>query len=98
MSDNEQGENAGMKALTIEEIAASAFDANERYKKLMAMNQPSDYEGQKKAFIEINVARAEANKWNNLLMHRVVAGQIPGDLIGAGALPQRGLNYVKIKE
>ena len=40
MSDNEQGENAGMKALTIEEIAASAFDANERYKKLMAMNQP----------------------------------------------------------
>lgn len=96
MSDNEQGENAGMKALTIEEIAASAFDANERYKKLMAMNQPSDYEGQKKAFIEINVARAEANKWNNLLMQSV--GAIAGGLIGAGALPQRGLNYVKIKE
>lgn len=95
MSDSEQGENAGMKALTIEEIAASAFEANERVKMLMAMNQPSDYEERKKAFIEMSVARAEANKWNNMLMHRVGAGQMVGGLIGAGSLPQYGLNFMK---
>ena len=46
----------------IAELAAVAFEKQERVRILSMMNTPTDYEERKKAFIELALARDEANK------------------------------------
>lgn len=48
--------------LGIADLASDAFEKRERVKMLEMMNTPTDYEERKKAFIELELARAEANK------------------------------------
>ena len=50
------------KILTIEELAEDAFVKAERIRILGMTNTPTDYEERKKAFIEMSLARDEANK------------------------------------
>ena len=46
----------------IADLAATAFEKRERVKMLEMMNTPIEYEARKKAFIELELARAEANQ------------------------------------
>lgn len=50
------------KILTTEELAEDAFAKSERVKMLAMMNTPTDYDARKKAFVEMSLAREEANK------------------------------------
>lgn len=46
--------------MTLEQAAADAFEKAERVKMLELMNSPTDYEERKKAYIELAVARSDA--------------------------------------
>jgi len=46
----------------IADFAAQAFEKRERVRILEMMNTPIDYEERKKAFIELALARSEANQ------------------------------------
>lgn len=50
-----------IRQLTVAEIAEDAFLKAERVRSLEVMNMPTDYEERKKAFVELAVAKAEAN-------------------------------------
>jgi hypothetical protein len=56
-----------LKILTVEELAEDAFVKSEHVKALAMMNTPTDYDARKKAFVEMSVARAAANKAEALL-------------------------------
>ena len=43
-------------------LAARAFEANERVRMLEIMNMPLDYEARKRAMIDLELARYEANQ------------------------------------
>ena len=45
----------------IAELAAEAFDKHEYVRALEMMNVPVDYAARKQAFIDLELARAEAN-------------------------------------
>jgi hypothetical protein len=73
--DMEWHELSGMKRDGIEatalleagpaKLAAKWFEKNERIKILEMSNMPTDYEARKQAFIELELARAEAEKAHN---------------------------------
>ena len=46
----------------IADLAAEAFDKREHVKMLEMMNTPTEYEARKKAFIELALARAAADR------------------------------------
>lgn len=52
---------------TIAGLAAQAFEKRERLRMLEMMNTPTDYEERKKAFVELALARDEANKADEIL-------------------------------
>jgi hypothetical protein len=47
------------------ELATKWFERNERVRILEMSNMPTDYEARKQAFIELELARAEAEKAHN---------------------------------
>jgi hypothetical protein len=51
----------------IMDLAATAFEKQERVRILGMMNIPTDYEDRKKAMIELEVARYESNQAENAL-------------------------------
>jgi hypothetical protein len=51
----------------VEDLAAQAFEKRERVRMLEMMNTPVDYDERKKAFIQLELARNEANQAENAL-------------------------------
>lgn len=55
------------KKQRIRELAEAAFDATERYNRLAAVNPSGNLEERRQAFVELNLAKAEAVEVKNAL-------------------------------
>lgn len=66
------------KVMTVGELAEDAFLKTERVKALEMMNTPSSFDDRKKAFMELAVARADANEATSRL---VAVTKMNGDAV-----------------
>jgi len=76
-------------------LAATAFEKRERVKMLEMMNTPTDYEERKKAFVELELARHEANQAEAALRLLNPQQNLPpfnGNIPGYNPTPSQGLS------